>query len=171
MNGKKKGGKVKALAVATPSKAPKARSAGSSAVDLETVRELAEIIGEYGLSEVEIDPSGRVRVSRVLGGGAVGGPIASAPSPIALAPQVEAAAESGTFVTSPFVGTFYRAPSPEAPAFVDVGAPVRKGQVVCIVEAMKLMNEIESEADGKIAEILVKNGEHVEYGQKLFRVA
>ena len=105
------------------------------------------------------------------GGGAVGGPIASAPSPIALAPQVEAAAESGTFVTSPFVGTFYRAPSPEAPAFVDVGAPVRKGQVVCIVEAMKLMNEIESEADGKIAEILVKNGEHVEYGQKLFRVA
>ena len=78
---------------------------------------------------------------------------------------------AGTFVTSPFVGTFYRAPSPEAPAFVDVGSIVRKGQVVCIVEAMKLMNEIEAESDGKIAEILVKNGEHVEYGQKLFRVA
>jgi acetyl-CoA carboxylase biotin carboxyl carrier protein len=115
-----------------------------------------------------------VRVRRELGGGAyVAAPVASAASPISLAPAppVEAAAEAGTFVTSPFVGTFYRAPSPEAPAFVDVGAPVRKGQVVCIVEAMKLMNEIESEADGKIAEILVKNGEHVEYGQKLFRVA
>jgi len=170
MNGKKKGGKVKALAVATPSKGPKASSGNR---DLDLVRELAEIIDEYGLSEVEIDPSGRVRVSRVLGGGAVAAPVGSAASPISLAPAppVEAAAEAGTFVTSPFVGTFYRAPSPEAPAFVDVGAPVRKGQVVCIVEAMKLMNEIESEADGKIAEILVKNGEHVEYGQKLFRVA
>ena len=69
------------------------------------------------------------------------------------------------------MGTFYRAPSPEAPAFVDVGSIVRKGQVVCIVEAMKLMNEIEAESDGKIAEILVKNGEHVEYGQKLIRLA
>ncbi|HVU52250.1 MAG TPA: acetyl-CoA carboxylase biotin carboxyl carrier protein [Polyangia bacterium] len=167
MNGKKKG---KALAVAAPPKTAKAKGAS----ELELVRELAEIIGEYGLSEVEIDPSGRVRVRRELGGGAVvAAPVGSAPSPISLAPAppVEAAAEAGTFVTSPFVGTFYRAPSPEAPAFVDVGAPVRKGQVVCIVEAMKLMNEIESEADGKIAEILVKNGEHVEYGQKLFRVA
>jgi acetyl-CoA carboxylase biotin carboxyl carrier protein len=169
MNGKKKGGKHKALAVATPSKVAKSKGA----VDLETVRELAEIIGEYGLSEVEIDPSGRVRVRRELGGAAVAGLVSSAPSPISLAPAppVDGVAEAGTFVTSPFVGTFYRAPSPEAPAFVDVGAPVRKGQVVCIVEAMKLMNEIESEADGKIAEILVKNGEHVEYGQKLFRVA
>jgi acetyl-CoA carboxylase biotin carboxyl carrier protein len=95
------------------------------------------------------------------------------PPPIALAsaPPVEGAAEAGTFITSPFVGTFYRAPSPEAANFVEAGASVRKGQVVCIVEAMKLMNEIESEADGKIAEILVKNGEHVEYGQKLFRIA
>jgi acetyl-CoA carboxylase biotin carboxyl carrier protein len=172
MNGKKKSGKGKAsLSAVAPGKTSKAID---SAIDLETVRELARIIGEFGLSEVEADPSGRVRVRRELGGGG-GGLVGmtSAPTPIALAPAppVEAAAETGTFVTSPFVGTFYRAPSPEAPAFVDVGAPVRKGQVVCIVEAMKLMNEIESEADGKIAEILVKNGEHVEYGQKLFRVA
>jgi acetyl-CoA carboxylase biotin carboxyl carrier protein len=76
----------------------------------------------------------------------------------------------GTLITSPFVGTFYRAPSPEAPPFADVGQSVRKGQVVCIVEAMKLMNEIESEFDGKILEILVKNAEHVEYGQPLFRI-
>ena len=76
-----------------------------------------------------------------------------------------------TFISSPFVGTFYRAPSPEAPTFVDVGQAVRKGQVVCIVEAMKLMNEIEAESEGKIEEILVQNGEHVEYGQHLFRLS
>jgi acetyl-CoA carboxylase biotin carboxyl carrier protein len=180
MNGKKKGGKNKAvLASVGAGKSAKsidsagAKALASSAIDLETVRELARIIGEFGLSEVEADPSGRVRVRRELGGAVGLGPAIMAPPPIALAPAPapEAAAEAGTFITSPFVGTFYRAPSPEAPAFVDVGAPVRKGQVVCIVEAMKLMNEIESEADGKIAEILVKNGEHVEYGQKLFRVA
>jgi acetyl-CoA carboxylase biotin carboxyl carrier protein len=169
MNGKKKGGKGKAaLAAVTSGKTAKAID---SAIDLETVRELARIIGEFGLSEVEADPSGRVRVRRELGGVAAAPSGASAPTPIALAPPVEGTAEAGTFVMSPFVGTFYRAPSPEASAFVDVGAPVRKGQVVCIVEAMKLMNEIESEADGKVAEILVKNGEHVEYGQKLIRIA
>jgi acetyl-CoA carboxylase biotin carboxyl carrier protein len=178
MNGKKKGGKGKAaLSAVGAGKASKAldsagaKAIASSAIDLETVRELARIIGEFGLSEVEADPSGRVRVRRELGGAVGPGPAIMAPPPIALAPPVEGPAEAGTFVTSPFVGTFYRAPSPEAPAFVDVGSIVRKGQVVCIVEAMKLMNEIEAESDGKIAEILVKNGEHVEYGQKLFRVA
>ncbi len=98
----------------------------------------------------------------------------SCPRSIALtpgAPAVAAPAEAtGTFVSSPFVGTFYRAPSPEAPSFVEVGQSVRKGQVVCIVEAMKLMNEIEAESEGKIEEILVQNGEHVEYGQHLFRL-
>jgi acetyl-CoA carboxylase biotin carboxyl carrier protein len=175
MNGtKKKAGKAKAsgLASVAPARASKKID---SAIDLETVRELARIIGEFGLTEVEADPSGHVRVRRELGGGGGGGAFAapSSPPPIALAPSppVESAAESGTFVTSPFVGTFYRAPSPEAGSFVEVGTSVRKGQVVCIVEAMKLMNEIESEADGKVAEILVKNGEHVEYGQKLFRIA
>ena len=74
------------------------------------------------------------------------------------------------FISSPFVGTFYRSPSPEAPQFVEVGQAVRKGQVVCIVEAMKLMNEIEAEIEGQIAEILVQNGAHVEYGQHLFRL-
>jgi acetyl-CoA carboxylase biotin carboxyl carrier protein len=180
MNGtKKKGGKAKAtLASVGPASTAKASAKVIlSAADLkmlETVRELARIIGEFGLSEVEADPSGRVRVRRVLGGVA-SSPAGGLPAPasIALAPSppVEAAAEAGTFITSPFVGTFYRAPSPEAPSFVDVGTPVRKGQVVCIVEAMKLMNEIESESDGKVAEILVKNGEHVEYGQKLIRIA
>ena len=93
-------------------------------------------------------------------------PIALTPAPAASAPEPE-----GTFISSPFVGTFYRAPSPEAPMFVEVGQPVRKGQVVCIVEAMKLMNEIEAEFEGRIEEILVQNGEHVEYGQHLFRLS
>jgi acetyl-CoA carboxylase biotin carboxyl carrier protein len=174
MNGvKKKGGKDKAglTSVAAPGKSAGPKRA--SAVDLDTVRELAQIIEEFGLSEVEADPSGRVRVRRELSvvGGAVG---ASAPGPaIALAPPppVEGQADAGTFVTSPFVGTFYRAPSPEAASFVEMGTNVKKGQIVCIVEAMKLMNEIEAEADGKVAEILVQNGEHVEYGQKLIRLA
>jgi acetyl-CoA carboxylase biotin carboxyl carrier protein len=174
MNGTKK--KVGGSPAKASAKASAPAKKLDSAIDLETVRELARIIGEFGLSEVEADPSGRVRVRRELGGGGGAGPVIMAPSPppsIALAPTppVEGQAETGTFITSPFVGTFYRAPSPEAASFVEVGAAVRKGQVVCIVEAMKLMNEIESEADGKIAEILVKNGEHVEYGQKLFRVA
>jgi acetyl-CoA carboxylase biotin carboxyl carrier protein len=101
--------------------------------------------------------------------------VAAAPAarPIALSPPapVEGAGDKdGVFISSPFVGTFYRAPSPEAPTFVEAGQSVRKGQVVCIVEAMKLMNEIEAESEGKIAEILVQNGEHVEYGQHLFRL-
>ena len=177
MNGtKKKGGKEKAkLASVAPSGEGKTKAKPiDSAIDLETIRELARIIGEFGLSEVEADPSGRVRVRRELGGASGGAPMtAGSPTPIALAPAppVEGTADAGTFITSPFVGTFYRAPSPEAPAFSEVGQSVRKGQVVCIVEAMKLMNEIESEADGEIAEILVKNGEHVEYGQKLIRLA
>jgi acetyl-CoA carboxylase biotin carboxyl carrier protein len=169
---KKTGGKPKAVAAA----APKAvRPKIDSAIDLETVRELARILEEFGLTEVYADPTGQVRVSRAATGvaAAVAGP-AAAPPTISLAPApspAEGAAESGTFITSPFVGTFYRSPSPEAATFVEVGAAVRKGQVVCIVEAMKLMNEIESETEGKVAEILVKNGEHVEYGQKLFRIA
>ena len=73
-------------------------------------------------------------------------------------------------MTSPFVGTFYRAPSPDQDPFVDVGDDVTPGQVLCIVEAMKLMNEIEAEAPGKIVEVLVENGKPVEYGDRLFRI-
>lgn len=89
-------------------------------------------------------------------------------APPAAAPKAD---DDAQYVTSPLVGTFYRAPSPEAPAFVDVGARIRKGQRLCIVEAMKLMNEIESEVEGTIVEILVENGKPVEYGQRLFKVA
>jgi len=95
---------------------------------------------------------------------------APAPPPPA-APKAEKPAEKpGTLVTSPFVGTFYRAPSPDSAPYVDVGTKVKKGQVLCIVEAMKLMNEIEAEVDGKIAEILTQNATPVEFGQPLFRI-
>ena len=100
-------------------------------------------------------------------------PIAAAPAPAA-APAAKADAKPadkpGALVTSPFVGTFYRAPSPESPPFVDVGQKVKKGQTLCIVEAMKLMNEIEAEQDGTVAEILVQNATPVEFGEALFRI-
>jgi len=102
-------------------------------------------------------------------------PAAAAPpasAPLAAPAAVPAVVEQvpGVVVTSPFVGTFYRAPSPESPPFVDVGATVKKGQVLCIVEAMKLMNEIEAETAGRVAEIFAANGSPVEFGQPLFRL-
>jgi acetyl-CoA carboxylase biotin carboxyl carrier protein len=96
--------------------------------------------------------------------------LAPVPAPAAPKAEAKAADKPGTVVTSPFVGTFYRAPSPESPPFVDVGAKVKKGQTLCIVEAMKLMNEIESETDGTVAEILVQNATPVEFGEPLFRI-
>jgi len=142
--------------------------------ELATVRELAEIATEFDLAELAVDPCGGIRIVRRQAGGSAAATVATPPLPPAPpSPAVEKAerpAESGVLLTSPFVGTFYRAPAPEAPPFVEAGQAVRKGQVLCIVEAMKLMNEIESEFDGKILEILVKNAEHVEYGQPLFRI-
>ena len=101
--------------------------------------------------------------------------------PVSLPPRSAGASEApgapaassdkkGHLVNSPFVGTFYRTPAPDQPAFVDVGSVVKKGQVLCIIEAMKLMNEIEADEPGKITEILVENGQPVEFGQALFRV-
>src|SRR5438270_499015 len=108
------------------------------------------------------------------------GPVAAIATPTAVAPVPPAAAserpaakpadDEKTFtVNSPFVGTFYRSASPESPVFVDIGSVVKKGQVLCIVEAMKLMNEIEAEQPGRLVEVLVQNGSPVEYGEALFR--
>ncbi|MGZ6141801.1 MAG: acetyl-CoA carboxylase biotin carboxyl carrier protein [Myxococcales bacterium] len=110
------------------------------------------------------------------------GPVASIPTPPAVAPVAaspaaeksaaagQAAADRKTFtVNSPFVGTFYKSASPDSAPFVDVGTVVKKGQVLCIVEAMKLMNEIEAEQPGRLVEVLVQNGSPVEYGEALFR--
>jgi len=100
---------------------------------------------------------------------------ASAPAPAsattaapAAAPKVEE--QKGVVIASPFVGTFYRAPSPDAPTFAEIGQMVKKGQTLCIVEAMKLMNEIEAEVGGKVVEVYVQNGQSVEFGEKLFRI-
>jgi acetyl-CoA carboxylase biotin carboxyl carrier protein len=98
-------------------------------------------------------------------------PAPLAPVPAPAAAKAEAKADKpGVIVNSPFVGTFYRAPSPDSPPFVEVGAKVKKGQTLCIVEAMKLMNEIEAEVDGTVAEIFVQNATPVEFGEPLFRV-
>jgi acetyl-CoA carboxylase biotin carboxyl carrier protein len=150
------------------------RPEGTSGIDFESVRVLARLAVEFDLEEIEIDKAGHLRVRRGVrdGGGAPTMAAAPVARPIVLTPPVDAADEGdGAFVTSPFVGTFYRAASPDTPPFVGGGQTVRKGQVVCIVEAMKLMNEIEAEADGRVEEILVKNGEHVEYGQRLIRLS
>jgi acetyl-CoA carboxylase biotin carboxyl carrier protein len=92
-------------------------------------------------------------------------------APASNAAKAEAKSDKpGTIVSSPFVGTFYRAPSPDSPPFVEVGQKVKKGQTLCIVEAMKLMNELEAEVDGTVAEIFVQNATPVEFGEQLFRI-
>ncbi|MFZ5468529.1 MAG: acetyl-CoA carboxylase biotin carboxyl carrier protein [Myxococcota bacterium] len=97
--------------------------------------------------------------------------VAELPRPSAPPPKPAAAAEKqGHLITSPFVGTFYRNPAPDQPPYTEVGAVVKKGQILCIVEAMKLMNEIEADVGGKVVEILVENGQPVEFGQPLFRL-
>jgi acetyl-CoA carboxylase biotin carboxyl carrier protein len=152
-------------------------------IDLEFLERLIQALDESGLDSLEIERGGtRVRLSRtppappvVLEGGAGAAP-ASGPAPArataAGPPAAEAAAPVSNLleITSPMVGTFYHAPAPDAPPYVDEGQRVGKGDVVCIIEAMKLMNELESEVEGRIVEICVENAQPVEYGQVLFRV-
>ena len=143
---------------------------------LEELKNLFKTLEAGGVAEFEYqDEKFRVKVGLGRTGAAAVAP-AQAPrasSPIG-SPAPVAAARAGdenvVAVTSPFVGTFYRAPSPDHPNFVEVGSVVRPGQTLCIVEAMKLMNEIESEIAGTIVDVLVENGKSVEYGQKLFTV-
>jgi acetyl-CoA carboxylase biotin carboxyl carrier protein len=144
-------------------------------LDLDQLRELIRILDESNLTEIEVEhDDDRIRLRRDPA--PVVGAIAHsvAPQDAASAPpsasEPGAAEPEGDFVTSPFVGTFYRAPSPEADSFVEVGDTIVAGQVLCIVEAMKLMNEIEAEVAGTIVEVLVENGKPVEYGDRLFRI-
>jgi len=146
-------------------------------IDLERLRELMQAMGEFDVTRVELeDEEERLVLER---GHLASAPQfthaapAAAPSPTpASAPSHGAAAEpEGSFITSPFVGTFYNAPSPDSPPFVNVGAEVAPGQTLCIVEAMKLMNEIEAEHACKILEVLIDNGQPVEFGARLFRIA
>jgi len=157
---------------------PPRPAAPSPAADdrvVELTRRLAGVLGELGLSEVEIESGDvRVRVQRAMA--AVAAPAAPAPAATPAAAPAErplvADVVSPALVTleAPMVGTFYRAPSPTADPFVNEGDVVKESQVLCIIEAMKLMNEIESKVGGRIAKILVENGQAVEYGQPLFLI-
>jgi len=142
-------------------------------LDLDTVRALAEMLAEHDITEFEHEADG-VRVKLVRGARPiVGAMVAASAAPLAATAPATSSAEppaDSVDVTSPFVGTFYRSPSPDAPSFVEVGSVVRPGQTLCIVEAMKLMNEIEAECSGTIVEVFAQNGKAVEFGQKLFRV-
>ena len=150
-------------------------------LDPKELRRLLRILENRNVSEFEFEDD-KVRIRLVRGGAAAATlvPLPIAPAPVAAAAPaafaaapaaVAAGGEDGmAYVTSPFVGTFYRSPSPDAPPFVDVGSVIREGQALCIVEAMKLMNEIEADCAGTIVEILVENGKSVEFGQKLFKL-
>lgn len=140
-------------------------------MDIDEIRKLIDLMAETGVAELEVkDAEGHVRL--VLGGPASVPPqivqAAPAVSPQAAAPSEPDADEAGLRITSPMVGTFYQAPGPDAKPFVSVGDVVEAGDVVCIIEAMKMMNEIESEQRGRMRRVLVENGQPVEYGQALF---
>jgi acetyl-CoA carboxylase biotin carboxyl carrier protein len=153
-------------------------------MNLKELRELVELMNENSLTELEIERDGTKIKLKKTGENTVSVQpmpyaIPTTPAPAVKTPATQSAAADASAtavngnlkeVKSPMVGTFYRAPSPEAAPFVEIGQTVEVGQVVCIVEAMKLMNEIKSEVRGKIVEICVDNAEPVEFGQVLFRV-
>jgi acetyl-CoA carboxylase biotin carboxyl carrier protein len=150
---------------------PAAPDGGDDRV-VELTRRLAAVLSELGLAEVEVESQDvRVRVQRAVSPAPAAGP-AAAPLAVGADRPVVVDVESPALVAleSPMVGTFYRAPSPNAEPFVNEGDVVKEGQVLCIIEAMKLMNEIEAKVGGRIAKILVDNGQAVEYGQPLFLI-
>ncbi len=165
----------------------KEEKSDSPSLNMDELRELAELIDEYGLVDFEFENANiRVHMRKQMPQGSMpvhyapqAAPAASAAAPAAdtaagAKPAEAAAAEAefaGHIITSPIVGTFYASPSPEAPPFIKVGDKVKRGQVVCIIEAMKLMNEIESDFDGEVVKVYVDNGQAVEFGQPLFDIS
>jgi len=166
-------------------------------MDLNQIKQILDLVREHELSEFEIEHDGlRLKIRKDVNGAhvvtlpapvvpamvvpgaaaAIAQPVAA---PAAAAPSVAAASAGDAVadteielavVKSPIVGTFYRSSEPGAPAFVDIGTTVRKGQVLCIIEAMKLMNEIDSEYDGEVMNVYVENGQPVQYGERLFAI-
>jgi len=161
-------------------------------INVEQLKQILDLVREHDLSELEIEQEGlRVKVRKDASGGfvvhapgaaqpAARAAAAAPPVPtVAVTPAPAAAAELSApvdadielaVVKSPIVGTFYRSPEPGAPPFVDIGTAVKKGQVLCIIEAMKLMNEIESEYEGEIVNVYVEGGQPVQYGERLFAI-
>ena len=173
----------------TPAKRVRTAPRPAASVNMEELRELIALLRENGLAELELENEGfRVRLRRESSGYEAANvpapPLAPVPVPAAPAPApVSTPAHPGTqattaaaqdqdlhIITSPIVGTFYRSPSPTAEAFVKIGSNVEEESVVCIIEAMKLMNEIQAEASGEVVKIYVENGQPVEYGQPLFGI-
>jgi len=154
--------------------AENSRGGPMSGVELAEIKRLIRLVLETGIGELEVSGGGRtVRISARPEGAALSaqtaGPAERA-SAAAETPAPPAAPDTTVAITSPMVGTFYRAPAPDADPYVEVGDRVEMGQTVCIVEAMKLMNEIEADTRGRIVQILVENAQPVEFGQKLFLV-
>jgi acetyl-CoA carboxylase biotin carboxyl carrier protein len=156
-------------------------------VNLDDVREILELMRDNGLAEFEIERDGlKLRLRKDSTGSVVAAPIVAAaytqsgvvaaaipaatPAAPAAPPEVAGTEIELAVVKSPIVGTFYRSSEPGASAFVEIGASVKKGQVLCIIEAMKLMNEIDSEYDGEIINVYVENGQPVQYGERLFAI-
>ena len=155
-------------------------------MDLRKLKTLIDLVSESNISELEItEADGKVRIVKadpaavaLVPAGSVAhmpapvmaAPVAAAAAPVAAAAPAAAPAESGHVVKSPMVGTFYRSSSPGGKPFVEIGSEVKEGEPVCIIEAMKIMNEIESDKAGKIVKILCENGQAVEFGQPLFIV-
>jgi len=143
-------------------------------MDIRKVKKLIELLEESGIAEIEIkEGEESVRISRATQGIAVSAPAVAAPvaapAPAAEAPaSAEPEEPSGHLVRAPMVGTFYRAPSPNAKVFVEEGQTVKVGDTLCIIEAMKLLNQIETDKAGTIKSILIENGQPVEYNQPLF---
>ena len=150
-------------------------------MNLDDVKDILALMRDHGLAEFEIERDGlKLRLRK----DAATGVVAALPAAVAVAPAVQAPAAAVpppavlpettdvelAVVKSPIVGTFYRSPEPGAASFVEVGASVKKGQVLCIIEAMKLMNEIDSEFDGEIVKIYAENGQAVQYGERLFAI-
>jgi acetyl-CoA carboxylase biotin carboxyl carrier protein len=153
-------------------------------MDIRKIKKLIELLEESGLAEIEItEGEESVRIARVTQGPPVVTHVAPAPVAVAAVPPAPAPAAAPAapaapvpeardenLVTAPMVGTFYASPAPGAKPFVEVGHEVRVGQVLCIIEAMKMMNQIESERAGRVVAVLAKNGEPVEFGQPLFAI-
>jgi acetyl-CoA carboxylase biotin carboxyl carrier protein len=161
-------------------------------MDLNQLKELLELVRQHELSEFEIEHDGLRLKVRKDGGGTIVHHVQSVAAPVIAAPVAAASAlpapaaspvASDTpppeavdaeielaVVKSPIVGTFYRSPEPGSASFVEVGTAVKKGQVLCIIEAMKLMNEIDSEYDGEVVNVYVENGQPVQYGERLFAI-
>jgi acetyl-CoA carboxylase biotin carboxyl carrier protein len=151
-------------------------------MNVKEIKELLELMDEHSVGEIEIEKdNAKIKLRKMAGGGIMmqGAPQMMAPMQTVMHAQPQAASaaaaqpvneEGVTIVRSPMVGTFYAAPAPDQPAYVSVGKVVKDGDVLCIIEAMKLMNEIKSELGGTVIEILVQNGQTVEYDQPILKI-